>query len=60
MTEQQEREFKEYLSNLDKDTVFYFDPPYFITSATYNDGKRGFIGWNADEETNLKLKDGNL
>lgn len=41
------------ISNLDKDTVFYFDPPYFITSATYNDGKRGFIGWNADEETKL-------
>lgn len=39
--------------NYDKDTVFYFDPPYFITSATYNDGKRGFIGWNAIEETKL-------
>ncbi len=37
----------------DKNTVFYFDPPYFITNATYNDGKRGFIGWNADEETKL-------
>lgn len=41
------------LSSLDKDSVFYFDPPYFITSATYNDGKRGFVGWNADEETKL-------
>ena len=41
------------LSELDKDSVFYFDPPYFITSATYNDGKRGFVGWNADEETKL-------
>ncbi len=41
------------LNNLDKNTVFYFDPPYFITSATYNDGKRGFIGWDADEETKL-------
>lgn len=39
--------------NFDKDSVFYFDPPYFITSATYNDGKRGFVGWNADEETKL-------
>lgn len=37
----------------DKNSVFYFDPPYFITSATYNDGKRGFVGWNADEETKL-------
>ena len=41
------------LENADKNTVFYFDPPYFITSATYNDGKRGFIGWDADEETKL-------
>lgn len=41
------------LSNIDKDSLFYFDPPYFITSATYNDGKRGFIGWNSDEETKL-------
>lgn len=37
----------------DKNALFYFDPPYFITNATYNDGKRGFIGWNADEETKL-------
>lgn len=41
------------LKTLDKDSVFYFDPPYFITSATYNDGKRGFVGWNAEEETKL-------
>lgn len=24
-----------------EDTVFYFDPPYYITNAAYNDGKRG-------------------
>ena len=41
------------ITSFDKDTVFYFDPPYFITNATYNDGKRGFVGWNADEETKL-------
>lgn len=41
------------LGAVDKDSVFYFDPPYFITNATYNDGKRGFVGWNADEETKL-------
>jgi adenine-specific DNA-methyltransferase len=41
------------IKKYDKDTIFYFDPPYFITSATYNDGKRGFIGWDADEETKL-------
>jgi len=41
------------INKFDKDTVFYFDPPYFITSATYNDGKRGFVGWDANEETKL-------
>lgn len=35
------------------ETVFYFDPPYFITSAAYNDGKRGMKGWSADEEVEL-------
>lgn len=36
-----------------KDTVFYFDPPYFITSAAYNDGKRGMKGWNSESEIEL-------
>ena len=36
-----------------KDTVFYFDPPYFITSAAYNDGKRGMKGWGVEEEAEL-------
>lgn len=43
-------------SEFNKDTVFYFDPPYFITNATYNDGKRGFKGWSADLETKLLEK----
>lgn len=36
-----------------EDTVFYFDPPYFITSAAYNDGKRGMKGWGSEEEAEL-------
>ena len=36
-----------------KDTIFYFDPPYFITNAEYNDGKRGLEGWNANNEVEL-------
>lgn len=36
-----------------KDTIFYFDPPYFITNAEYNDGKRGLEGWDADKENEL-------
>lgn len=34
-------------------TVFYFDPPYFITNAAYNDGKRGGKGWGIHEEIEL-------
>lgn len=34
-------------------TVFYFDPPYYITSAAYNDGKRGLKGWGLNEELEL-------
>lgn len=36
-----------------KDSVFYFDPPYIITNATYNDGKRGFNGWDKEQEKRL-------
>ena len=35
------------------DTIFYFDPPYFLTNASYNDGKRGIKGWDAEQETEL-------
>lgn len=29
-----------------KQSFVYADPPYLITQGTYNDGKRGFGGWN--------------
>lgn len=35
------------------DTLFYFDPPYLITKAAYNDGKRGGKGWNESCEKKL-------
>ena len=31
----------------------YVDPPYLITLGSYNDGKRGFNGWNEAEEARL-------
>lgn len=42
----------------DRDFV-YCDPPYLITTGTYNDGKRGFKGWTDKEELSLlnKLKE---
>ncbi|GAB2765648.1 DNA adenine methylase [Salinimicrobium soli] len=40
-------------SFLGKQDFVYCDPPYLITTGTYNDGKRGFTGWSTKEETNL-------
>ena len=34
-------------------TLFYFDPPYLITKAAYNDGRRGFDGWSNEHEKSL-------
>lgn len=36
-----------------ENAIFYFDPPYYITNASYNDGKRGMKGWGIDQETEL-------
>lgn len=44
----------EYLAKyVDEDTFFYCDPPYLITLGSYNDGKRGFNGWNESDEIRL-------
>lgn len=42
-------------SQLGTSDFVYADPPYLITTGTYNDGKRGFTGWN--ETTERKLLD---
>lgn len=31
----------------------YFDPPYLITTGSYNDGKRGYGGWSETDEKQL-------
>lgn len=36
--------------NLNEQDLVYCDPPYLITTGTYNDGKRGFNGWGEKEE----------
>jgi DNA adenine methylase len=38
------------LSIVDENDFIYCDPPYLITTGTYNDGKRGFTGWNEEQE----------
>ncbi len=41
------------ISNLTNDDFIYCDPPYFITTGTYNDGNRGFKDWKYKEEYSL-------
>jgi DNA adenine methylase len=38
---------------LTKDDFVYCDPPYLISLGTYNDGKRGFTGWDETQEHKL-------
>lgn len=40
-------------SNFGVNDFVYCDPPYLITTGTYNDGKRGFKGWTEKEEKEL-------
>lgn len=46
-------EFTNFLGKIDKDSFVYMDPPYRLTNGSYNDGKRGFNGWDLTEEKNL-------
>ena len=36
-----------------KNDFIYCDPPYLISNASYNDGKRGFGNWTQNEDDNL-------
>lgn len=42
-----------YLEYDNRVSFFYFDPPYYITSSPYHDGKRGFGDWTIREENDL-------
>lgn len=37
----------------DNNTFLYLDPPYKLTTGSYNDGKRGFKGWDDSLEDEL-------
>lgn len=38
------------LDSFTPEDLIYCDPPYFITTGTYNDGNRGFKDWKAEQE----------
>lgn len=40
-------------SDFDENDLLYFDPPYLNSVGNYNDGKRGFEGWNEKNERDL-------
>lgn len=50
----QNRDFLDVdLSSLGPDDLLYCDPPYLISTGSYNDGKRGFKDWTLKEEKEL-------
>ena len=46
-------DFENMWEHINSNTFIYLDPPYLITLGSYNDGKRGFNGWNENEELRL-------
>ena len=46
-------DYTELTKSIDKEVFFYLDPPYRLTTGSYNDGKRGFKGWGIEEEARL-------
>jgi adenine-specific DNA-methyltransferase len=44
------KDYHDIFYELDKTTFTYLDPPYMLTNGSYNDGKRGFHGWNPETE----------
>lgn len=47
-------DYKEmFLHVNDGHTFIYLDPPYMLTNGAYNDGKRGFKGWDVTQEDEL-------
>lgn len=40
-------------TNLNENDLVYCDPPYLITTGSYNDGNRGFKDWNINQEQKL-------
>lgn len=49
-----ESKFQDFdFSVLEPGDFLYADPPYLITTGSYNDGKRGFTGWGEKEEREL-------
>ena len=48
------KDFRDFdYSVLNRDDVVYCDPPYLLSTATYNDGNRGFGDWKEEDDRDL-------
>jgi adenine-specific DNA-methyltransferase len=45
--------YLELSNEIDNNSFVYMDPPYRLTLGSYNDGKRGFLGWDERSEQEL-------
>lgn len=41
------------ISGLSENDFVYLDPPYLITTGSYNDGNRGFLNWGVEQEQQM-------
>ncbi|MEG1301467.1 MAG: Dam family site-specific DNA-(adenine-N6)-methyltransferase [Erysipelotrichaceae bacterium] len=41
------------LIKIEANALVYVDPPYLLTTGSYNDGKRGVSSWSENDEVNL-------
>jgi adenine-specific DNA-methyltransferase len=46
-------DYSELFGVINNQSFIYLDPPYRLTTGSYNDGKRGFNGWGIEEEKRL-------
>jgi len=45
--------YTELVQVVPPEAFYYMDPPYLLTTGAYNDGKRGFTGWNEATEKEM-------
>jgi adenine-specific DNA-methyltransferase len=46
-------DYNDLLSKINSNTFIYMDPPYRLTTSSYNDGKRGFKDWGIESERKM-------
>lgn len=47
--------YADYINAINKEDFVYLDPPYLGNNGAYQDGKRGFNGWDEEQEDELHL-----